>query len=94
MNVKITVRRDNRLRLPLSAWEPYEKTIKILPIMRTVFGIFMIIFYVGIGILILLGVLNFYGDWEWLRWVAGSLLVVYGLWRGYRQFAGLDNPDR
>lgn len=62
--------------------------------MRAIFGIFMVLFYVGIGVLILLGILNFYGDWEWLRWTAGILLVVYGIWRGYRQFAGLDSPDR
>jgi len=59
--------------------------------MRVVFGIFMIIFYVAIGVLILAGVLNFYGDWEWLRWVAGIILVDYGIWRGYRQFASRDN---
>lgn len=23
----------------------------------------------------------------------GSLLVAYGLWRGYRQFTGIDYPD-
>lgn len=51
----------------------------------------MIIFYVAIGVLILAGVLNFYGDWEWLRWVAGIILVAYGIWRGYRQFASRDN---
>jgi len=59
--------------------------------MRVVFGIFMIIFYVAIGVLILAGVLNFYGDWEWLRWVAGIILVAYGIWRGYMQFASRDN---
>lgn len=62
--------------------------------MRTVFGIFMILFYLTIGVLILVGVLDFYGDWEWLRWTAGIILVVYGLWRGYRQFTGLDDPNR
>ena len=59
--------------------------------MRVVFGIFMIVFYVAIGVLIIAGVLNFYGDWEWLRWVAGIILVAYGIWRGYRQFASHDD---
>ena len=59
--------------------------------MRIVFGIFMIVFYVTIGVLILAGVLNFYGDWEWLRWTAGIILLVYGIWRGYRQFAMRDD---
>lgn len=59
--------------------------------MRMVFGIFMIIFYVTIGVLILTGVFNFYGDWEWLRWVSGIILVAYGIWRGFRQFASRDD---
>lgn len=58
---------------------------------RTIFGIFMIIIYVGMGVLLLI---NFFGwesgPWEWLRWVGGVLLIVYGIWRGYRQFAGID----
>lgn len=58
---------------------------------RTIFGIFMIVIYVGMGILLLI---NFFqwesGPWEWLRWVGGILLIVYGVWRGYRQFSGID----
>ena len=61
--------------------------------MRLVVGIFMILFYVGIGTLILCGVLDFYGDWEWLRWTAGIILIVYGIWRAYRQFKGSDEQD-
>lgn len=59
--------------------------------MRMVFGIFMILFYVTIGMLILIGKFNFYGEWEWLRWVSGIILVAYGIWRGYRQFAAGDD---
>lgn len=58
---------------------------------RTIFGIFMIIIYVGMGVLLLI---NFFqwesGPWEWLRWVGGVLLIVYGFWRAYRQFKGID----
>ena len=58
---------------------------------RNIFGVFMIHIYVGMGILFFI---DFFGwedaSWGWLRWVAGSLLVAYGIWRGYRQFSGID----
>lgn len=58
---------------------------------RNIFGIFMILIYVGMGVLFLI---DFFGwkdaSWGWLRYVAGAVLVVYGFWRGYRQFAGID----
>ncbi len=60
--------------------------------MRVVFGIFMIIIYVGMGVLLLI---NFFdwgpGIWQWLRWGGGILFVVYGIWRAYRQFRGIDS---
>ena len=59
---------------------------------RLIFGIIMIIIYVGMGILLLV---NFFdwesGSWEWLRWTGGVLLILYGIWRAYRQFAGIDS---
>ena len=58
---------------------------------RTIFGIFMIIIYVGMGVLLLI---NFFkwesGPWEWLRWSGVILFIVYGFWRAYRQFKGID----
>lgn len=60
--------------------------------MRNIFGIIMIIVYIGMGILCFCGVFDWLtGSWAWLRWVAGGIFVVYGIWRGYRQFAGIDN---
>ncbi len=60
--------------------------------MRVVFGIIMIIIYVGMGILLLI---NFFG-WQgelltWLRWGGGILFIVYGIWRAIRQFWGIDS---
>ncbi|MCM1505471.1 MAG: hypothetical protein NC127_09780, partial [Muribaculum sp.] len=60
--------------------------------MRTVFGIIMIIVYVGMGILLLI---NFF-DWQgelltWLRYIAGALFIIYGIWRAIRQFKGIDS---
>lgn len=61
--------------------------------MRNIFGIIMIIVYIGMGILCFCGVFDWLtGSWAWLRWVAGALFVVYGVWRAYRQFAGIDDP--
>ena len=59
--------------------------------MRVVFGIIMIIVYVGMGVLLLLN----YFDWHnqlltWLRWIGGILFIIYGIWRAIRQFWGLD----
>lgn len=60
-------------------------------LMRTIFGIIMIIIYVGMGVLFLCGVFTWLsGPWAWLRWVGGILFIVYGIWRGYRQFKGID----
>lgn len=71
---------NNRKRLPSTA-----------SIMRATFGIFMIVIYVGMGILFLI---DFFGwdvaPWGWLRWIVGPVMIIYGFWRAYRQFAGID----
>lgn len=61
--------------------------------MRMIFGIIMIIVYVGMGILLLIN----YFQWNtpaltWLRYIGGVMFVLYGFWRGYRQFKGIDSP--
>lgn len=59
--------------------------------MRTIFGIIMILVYLGVGVLFLVGFFDpLFGGMPWVKWVLGILLVIYGIWRGYRQFAGLD----
>ncbi len=59
-------------------------------VMRAIFGIIMIIIYVGMGILLLINFFDWGGDWAWTRYVVGSVLVVYGFWRAYRQIKGID----
>ena len=59
--------------------------------MRIIFGIIMIIVYVGMGVLLLIN----YFQWttpvlQWLRWIGGIMFILYGNWRGIRQFWGLD----
>lgn len=60
-------------------------------VMRTIFGIIMIIVYVGMGILLLINYFGWQGDWAWTRYVVGVMLVLYGIWRAYRQIKGIDS---
>lgn len=57
-------------------------------IMRILFGILMVFIYLGMGGLMLI---NFF-NWSEpaLYYTIGGLLVVYGIYRGYRQYKGLD----
>ncbi len=52
---------------------------------RIAFGIFMILFYLGVGVLFILNVFNI--D-KAISIVIGSLLCVYGVWRGIRLYKG------
>ena len=59
-------------------------------VMRNIFGIIMIIVYVGMGVLLLINYFGWSGDWAWTRYVEGVMLVIYGIWRAYRQIKGID----
>lgn len=60
--------------------------------MRMVFGLIMIVVYVGMGILLLINFFDWQGDLlKWLRIVGGIILIAYGIWRAYRQFKGIDS---
>ncbi len=61
-------------------------------IMRIIFAIFMVIVYIGMGILLILPS-DFFGfgeQYAWIRISVGVMLMVYGVWRAYRAYAGLD----
>lgn len=51
---------------------------------RIGFGIFMILLYLGMGILVFNDV--FQMAYPWMKYVLGTVLVLYGLFRGYRQY--------
>lgn len=55
---------------------------------RLIFGIFMVIVYIGVGILFFTNV--FAIDNETISYVIGGLLCLYGLWRGYRLYKGMN----
>lgn len=61
-----------------------------LQVMRNVFGIIMILVYIGMGVLMFINFFQFSESWTWVRWTLGVLFVVYGFWRAYRQFKGTD----
>ena len=58
---------------------------------RTIFGIVMILIYVGMGVLLLIIFFNWQADWAWTRYVVGIVLIIYGFWRAYRQYKGIDS---
>lgn len=60
-------------------------------VMRSIFGIIMIIVYVGMGVLLLINYFRWEGDWAWTRYVVGIMLIIYGVWRAYRQVKGIDS---
>ena len=59
-------------------------------IMRTIFGIIMVIVYVGMGVLLIINFFNWGGDWAWTRYLVGIVLIIYGFWRAFRQIKGID----
>lgn len=59
--------------------------------MRNIFGIIMIIVYIGMGVLMFVNFFDFGESWAWVRWTLGGLFILYGMWRGFRQFKGIDD---
>lgn len=54
------------------------------------FGIFMVLVYLAVGVLFLVNFFKWDDNFTWVRYVLGILLIVYGVFRGYRQFVGAD----
>ncbi|MDE7160661.1 MAG: hypothetical protein K2O24_07470 [Muribaculaceae bacterium] len=53
---------------------------------RLIFGIFMVLVYLGVGLLFIFDVFNI--DNTAISATCGGILVAYGLWRGYRLYIG------
>ena len=53
---------------------------------RIIFGIFMVIVYVAVGLLFIFDVFNI--DNVAISAVVGGILCAYGVWRGYRLYRG------
>lgn len=59
---------------------------KITRILKIAFGIFMVLVYVGMGVLVLMHTFDI--PWRWAEIVFGIVLIAYGLFRGYREITG------
>lgn len=59
-------------------------------IMRAIFGIIMVIIYVGMGVLLLINFFGWDASWSAVRYIVGPVLIIYGFWRAYRQVKGID----
>lgn len=56
---------------------------------RLAFGVFMALFYVVVGVLFLCNVFsNLFNGNDVISYILGGILVVYGIWRGYRLYKG------
>lgn len=58
---------------------------------KMVLGIIMIAIYLGMAYALLFT--KFFEvtiQYEWMRYVFGTVFAVYGIWRGYRQFANMN----
>ncbi|MBD5201217.1 MAG: hypothetical protein HDS85_04120 [Bacteroidales bacterium] len=53
---------------------------------RLLFGIFMVLVYVGVGLLFIFDIFNI--DNTAISATVGGILIVYGIWRGYRLYRG------
>lgn len=58
--------------------------------LKVIFGIFMILIYLGMGVLFMLNFFSWSSNLTWVRWAIGILLVIYGFWRAYRQVKDID----
>lgn len=67
----------------------------VLPLsLRIGFGIFMILVFGFVGLMLLYNWFNVIYDpsWNWLRWVGGPIFILYGIFRAYRLYKG-TKPD-
>lgn len=56
--------------------------------MRIIFGIFMILVYVGVGLLCIFDVFNI--GKPAISAAVGGVLIAYGIFRGYRLYKGTN----
>lgn len=53
---------------------------------RFIFGVFMILFYIAVGLLFIFNVFSI--DSTAISVIVGAILCAYGVWRGVRLFMG------
>ena len=66
-------------------------------VLKMIFGIFMVLVYLGMAVLMAINYFNMNG----VRWLFAVVFAAYGLYRGYREITGehtygmrrYDDPD-
>lgn len=53
---------------------------------RILFGIFMVLVYLAVGLLFIFDIFQI-GN-QTIGYIVGGILIVYGIWRGYRLYRG------
>ena len=53
-------------------------------LIKILYAVIMVIVYIGMGVLMLINFFHWGADWSFVRYVLGSVLVVYGAWRAVR----------
>ena len=67
-----------------------KKEIGIVQRLKMLFGLFMVLVYVGVAVLLALNVLDWPRTtlWTVARWVLAVVFGAYGIYRGYRELNG------
>ncbi len=81
-NYEVTKRQHNTNKLP--------STRQILGV---TFGAFMVCIYLGMGVLMIINFFSWPESWAVARWLVGVVLIVYGFYRGWREYKRYAQPD-
>lgn len=58
--------------------------------LRVFFGLFMVIVYLGMAYLMFINFFDWNTSLTWFRYVLAVVFMLYGVYRCYRQFTGVD----
>lgn len=76
--------------------ETEEKRKSVIPRGALIaMAVFMVLVYIGMGVLFfmdLFGWTQMAQPWPVLNYVCGVILVIYGIYRGYRLYKGIGTP--
>ena len=62
-----------------------KKQSRVVQVLGMFFGIFMVLFYLGVAVLM---AINLFGLPRYLSWFFAVAFAAYGLFRGYREVKG------
>ncbi len=62
-----------------------NKQSGLVQVLKMGFGIFMVLFYLGVAVLL---ALNFFPLPKYLSWFFAVMFAAYGIFRGYREVKG------